>query len=109
MDNVEERRDRQEALDEAVRDTQEPPAAAQARESDDAETKARQAAGSSALRSAADVLNENKSRLQQTGAELRERGRELDRTGHLVRAVERNTAALRSATPPRTKETDKKE
>jgi hypothetical protein len=60
------------------------------------------------LRSAADVLNENKARLRQTGAELRERGRELHRTGNLVRDVERNTAALRSATP-RTRRTDKKE
>lgn len=106
MDNVEERRDRQEALDEAARDTQEPQAASQARDSDDAETKARQAADSSALRSAADVLNENKARLRQTGAELRERGRELDRTGNLVRDVQRNTAALRSAAS-RTRKTDK--
>ena len=107
MDNVEERRERQEALDEAVRDTREPQAASQARESDDERTRARQAADSAALRSAADVLNENKARLRQTGAELRERGRELDRTGNLVRDVQRNTAELRS-TNPRTRKTDSK-
>ena len=48
----------------------------------------------SALRRAADALDETKARLRETSAELRERERELDRTGHLVRDVARTTRAL---------------
>lgn len=108
VEDSDDRRDRQEALDEAVKDTQEPAAAAEARVADDAETRARQAADSSGLRGAAETLDETRARLRQTSAELRERERELDRTSRLVREVERRTAALRSAAP-RTKRTDKRE
>jgi DNA repair ATPase RecN len=109
VEDSDDRRDRQQALDESVKDTPEPAAAAEARAADDdAETQARQAADSSRLRGAVDVLDETRARLRQTSAELRERGRELDRTSRLVREVERRTEALRSATP-RTKPTDRRE
>jgi hypothetical protein len=52
------------------------------------------------LRRAADALDETRARLRQTGEDLRERGRELDRTRHIVRDVARTTVALRSS-PPR--------
>lgn len=99
MANSEERRERQAALDKAVRETQEPPEATEARAADVAETRARQAADSSKLRRAADALDETRARLRQTSAELRQRERELNRTSTLVRDVERNTAALRSSSP----------
>lgn len=51
------------------------------------------------LRRAADVLDETRARLRQTGEDLRERGRELDRTRHMVRDVARTTVALRSTLP----------
>ena len=102
-------REREDALEQAVRDITEPPAAAELRAADVAETELRQTIDSSGLRRAADVLNENQARLRQTSAELRERERELNRTGNLVRDVERNTAALRSAAPPRPRPTEKKE
>jgi hypothetical protein len=56
--------------------------------------------GASALRRAADALDETKARLRQTGAELRERERELDRTSHLVRDVARTTRELRPTKGP---------
>lgn len=99
MEDSEERLERQKSLNEAVRETQEPPSATEARASDDAATRARQAADSSKLRRAADALDQTRARLRQTSAELRERERELGRTGDLVRDVERKTEALRSTTP----------
>lgn len=65
----------------------------------DERRKRQDAMGANALRRAADALDETKARLRQTGAELRERERELDRTGHLVRDVERTTRELSSANP----------
>jgi len=109
MAGPEERRARQEALDEAAMEIQEPPAATEVRTSDVIETRARQAADSSKLRRAADALDETRARLRETSVQLRERERELDRTGNLVRDVERSTAALRSTAPPRPKPTDRKE
>jgi len=109
MTGPEERRARQEALDEAAMEIQEPPAATEVRTSDVIETRARQAADSSKLRRAADALDETRARLRETSAQLRERERELDRTGNMVRDVERSTAALRSTAPPRPKPTDRKE
>jgi hypothetical protein len=51
------------------------------------------------FRRAVDALDETRARLRQTGEDLRERGRELDRTRHIVRDVARTTVALRSTLP----------
>lgn len=48
------------------------------------------------LRRAVDALDETRARLRQTGEDLRERGRELDRTRHIVRDVARTTVELRA-------------
>lgn len=65
----------------------------------DERRKRQEAMSATALRRAADALDETKARLRQTSAELRERERELDRTGHLVRDVARTTRELSSANP----------
>lgn len=71
------------------------------------ERRKRNSAHARQLRRAEDVLDETRARLRQTGEDLRERERELDRTGHIVRDVARDTAALRSTTPkPAPKATD---
>jgi hypothetical protein len=65
----------------------------------DERRKRQDATGAGAFRRASDALDETKARLRQTGAELRERERELDRTGHLVRDVARTTRELSSMNP----------
>jgi hypothetical protein len=77
--------------EEAAAETKEPAEAARVRAEDDAETRARQD-------QADRTLEDGGARLRQTKAALRERERELARTGQITREVAENAADLRAQT-----------
>lgn len=77
-------------------DTDEPAEATRVRAEDDAQTRARQAATAAGLSDADRTLEDGGARLRQMRAELRERERELERTGDLTRQVAENAADLRA-------------
>jgi uncharacterized protein (DUF885 family) len=77
-------------------DTEEPAEATRVRAEDDAQTRARQAAAAAGLRDADRTLEDGGARLREMRAELREREKELERTGDLTRQVAENAADLRA-------------
>ena len=82
--------------EDAAAETEEPAEATRVRAENDAETRARQAAAAAGLRDADRTLEDGGARLRHTRAELRERERELERTGDLTRQVAENAADLRA-------------
>jgi len=84
--------------EEAAAETEEPEEAARVRAEDDAETRARQDEAEAGLRDADRTLEDGGARLRLTKAALRERERELARTGKITREVAENAADLREQT-----------
>lgn len=84
--------------EEAAAETEEPLEATRVRAEDDAETRARQARAEAGLQQADRTLEDGGARLRETKVALRERERELARTGEITREVAESAADLRAQT-----------
>lgn len=91
--------------EEAAAETKEPAEATRVRAEDDAETRERQREAEAGLQEADHTLEDGGARLRQTKAALRERERELARTGEITREVAENAADLRAQTTQIVEET----
>jgi len=84
--------------EEAAAETKEPVEATRVRAEDDAETRARQRQAEAGLQQADRTLEDGGARLRETKVALRERERELARTGEITREVAENAADLKAQT-----------